>query len=149
MLARSQWKVIAEFMILFLREQMLKNYDISYKPGQLTINPALLTLKVNDISREYGDVNPAFTFYCIGIKGEQTVADALSEQPTLVTSATEASNVGQYSVLISGGKSKNYQLSYQSGLLTVNKAPLTVVAENAEKTLWRYESVFLAFISWI
>ena len=111
-----------------------KNYDISYKPGQLTINPALLTLKVNDISREYGDVNPAFTFYCIGIKGEQTVADALSEQPTLVTSATEASNVGQYSVLISGGKSKNYQLSYQSGLLTVNKAPLTVVAENAEKT---------------
>ena len=111
-----------------------KNYDISYKPGQLTINPALLTLKVNDISREYGDVNPALTFYCIGIKGEQTVADALSEQPTLVTSATEASNVGLYSVLISGGKSKNYQLSYQSGLLTVNKAPLTVVAENAEKT---------------
>lgn len=49
------------------------------------------------------------------------------------TTATELSNVGEYPVIISGGSSKNYYLSYRSGTLTIIKAPLTAIAENAER----------------
>lgn len=110
-----------------------KNYEIAYRFGKLTITPATLTLKANDASREYGDVNTVFTFNGVGLKGGQSVIEVLSEQPTLTTAATAASSAGQYPIMISGGKSKNYQLSYQSGILTVTKAPLTVIADNVER----------------
>ena len=54
-------------------------------------------------------------------------------QPRLSTTATENSSVGEYPIIISEGSAKNYKLAYRAGVLTVNKAPLTVVAENTER----------------
>src|SRR5690606_15883749 len=35
------------------------NYEITFVPGTLTINPALLAITAHDLSRTYGDANPA------------------------------------------------------------------------------------------
>lgn len=110
-----------------------KNYEISYQSGKLTITKAPLTLVATDISREYGEFNPALKFTTNGLKGDDTVLSALSEEPIMSTTANVSSNVGEYPVIISGGASKNYSLSYRSGILTVTKAPLTVIAEDAER----------------
>ena len=110
-----------------------QNYNISYQNGKLTITKAPLTLIASNISREYGDSNPILKYTANGLKGEDTVLSALSEDPLVSTTSTESSNIGEYPITISGGASKNYSLSYRSGILTVTKAPLTVIAENAER----------------
>lgn len=110
-----------------------KNYEISYKAGKLTITQVPLTLVASNISREYGDYNPILKYTANGLKGGDTVLSALNEEPIVSTTAIESSNVGEYPIIISGGSSKNYSLSYRNGILNVTKAPLTVVAEDAER----------------
>lgn len=110
-----------------------QNYSITYKPGILTITKAPLTLLADDASREYGEENPILRFSSDGLKGSDTQESALQQLPSLNTSALANSNVGEYPITIIGGASKNYQLSYRQGILTVTKAPLSVSVENAER----------------
>ena len=110
-----------------------QNYSISYQNGKLTITKAPITLIATNVSREYGEPNPIMKYTANGLKGDETILSALNEDPIVSTTATESSNIGEYPILISGGVSKNYSLSYRSGILTVTKAPLTVIAENAER----------------
>lgn len=118
------------------------NYDISYKSGKLTITKAPLTLAASNLSREYGDPNPILIYEAVGLKGGDTAMSAITEEPILSTTANELSGVGQYSIIISEGAAKNYSLSYKSGVLTVTKAPLTVIAENAERRYGDNNPVF-------
>lgn len=110
-----------------------KNYDISYQNGKLTITKAHLTLIASNASREYGESNPILKYTVNGLKADDTILSALNEEPIVSTTSTESSNVGEYPIIISGGSSKNYLLAYKSGILTVTKAPLTVIAEDAER----------------
>lgn len=108
-------------------------YEISYENGTLIVTPAPLTLKAQNVTREYGDENPVLTFEADGLKGEDVVETALQTLPTLTSTASSASNVGEYPISITGGSSKNYTLSYRSGLMTITKAPLSVLANDAER----------------
>lgn len=110
-----------------------RNYDITYQIGKLTITKAPLALIASDTSREYGEPNPVLKYTANGLKGDDTVLSALSEDPIVSTTSTESSYIGEYPIVISGGTSTNYSLSYRSGILTVTKAPLIVIAENAER----------------
>lgn len=109
------------------------NYDITYRSSVLTITPASLIVRANDVTREYGEDNPILKYELIGLKGNDNIDNAIQGQPSLNTNATTASNVGEYSIIINGGDSKNYTLSYRNGVLTITKAPLSVLAENAER----------------
>lgn len=110
-----------------------KNYEISYLKGTLTVTQAPLILAASNLSREYGDSNPIFVYEAVGLKGNDTAETAIMEDPILSTTANENSGVGQYTISVTGGNAKNYSLSYKSGVLTVTKAPLSVIAENAER----------------
>lgn len=110
-----------------------KNYEISYENGTLIVTPAPLTLKAQNVTREYGDENPVLTFEADGLKGEDTAETALHTLPTITSTASSASNTGEYPISITGGSSKNYTLSYRSGLMTITKAPLSVLANDAER----------------
>ena len=110
-----------------------KNYEISYLKGTLTVTQAPLILVASNLSREYGDSNPIFVYEAVGLKGNDTAETAIMEDPILSTTASENSGVGQYPITVTGGNAKNYSLSYRSGVLTVTKAPLTVIAENSER----------------
>lgn len=109
------------------------NYDISYQERKLTITQAPLTLIPANLSREYGDINPTFKYEGIGLKGQDALHTSLVNEPSLSTTATEHSDVGEYPINISGATSKNYKISYRQGILTIYKAPLTVIAENAKR----------------
>ena len=110
-----------------------KNYEISYVNGTLTVTPAHLTLKAQNVTREYGDENPSLAFEADGLKGDDTAEKALQTLPTITSTASSASNAGEYPISITGGSSKNYTLSYRSGLMTITKAPLSVLANDAER----------------
>lgn len=109
------------------------NYSFTeYIPGTLTITQAPLGISAQSTVREYGEMNPEFQFAYSGFKNDDTV-ESLTTLPTVVTSATPTSSVGEYEITPNGAEAKNYAISYTSGVLTVNKAPLTVRAENAER----------------
>lgn len=109
------------------------NYSFTeYIPGTLTITQAPLGISAQSTVREYGEANPEFQFAYSGFKNEDT-EECLTSLPTVVTSATPTSSVGEYEITPNGAEAKNYAISYTSGTLTVNKAPLTVQAEAAER----------------
>ena len=96
-----------------------QNYEISYVDGKLTIIAAdAITVRVNSVSRLYGDENPTFEYTVEG--GE------LIGTPILSCLATPTSPVGEYEIKIEAGSVANFNVTYVSGTLTVEKAPLTI-----------------------
>lgn len=109
------------------------NYSFTeYIPGTLTVTQAPLGISAQSTVREYGEMNPEFQFAYSGFKNDDT-AENLTKLPSVTTSATPTSSVGEYEITPNGAEAKNYAISYTSGTLTVNKAPLTIRAENAER----------------
>ena len=98
-----------------------KNYTFIYQNGQLTITPRPLKAYVDNYERPYGENNPTFEILYEGLIGNDT-GYSLSTQPMARCSATKTSNVGTYTIEVTGGYSPNYSLTYGSGLLTVVKA---------------------------
>ncbi|HUR47323.1 MAG TPA: MBG domain-containing protein, partial [Candidatus Saccharimonadales bacterium] len=82
------------------------NYSISFANGTLSVTPAALTIRADDKTRMVGQTNPVFTATYTGfINGDTAVV--LAPGPTLTTSATQASPVGNYPIVASGAAAVN------------------------------------------
>ena len=102
-------------------------------PFHHTVAPAKLTAKVVSVSREYGEPNPEFRVVYTGFVNNED--ESVLEEPVKVTvNANENSPAGTYTISLSGGKAKNYEISNETGTLTVTKAPLTAKVKNVERT---------------
>lgn len=109
------------------------SYAISYAPGTLTVTPAALTITADSASRTYGAANPAFSATYTGfVEGEDETV--LTGSLSLTTTATATSPAGTYPITAGDLTSSNYTITFVDGTLTVNKAPLTVTAQNASRT---------------
>ena len=112
------------------------NNDMSFDveiPYTYTINPVTLKAKVKDASRLYGDGNPEFTSTYMGfVNGED--ASVLTSNGSYSTTATAKSDVGTYPIKQTGATAQNYVFEYEDGTLTVNKAPLTMTANDKTMT---------------
>jgi len=102
------------------------NYDITYGLGKLTINPATITVKANDITRPYGDPNPTLTADYTGFQyGENLETSDIEGTASLTTAAVQESPVGIYDINASAGtlSSLNYGFNFQKGNLTIENNP--------------------------
>lgn len=95
------------------------NYDFE-------IQGASLNVSVKDCSRRYGDANPRFEFIYSGLIEGEEAASVLSKLPVATCSARANSQIGYYDIEVSGAESANYEITYTPGILTVEKAPLTI-----------------------
>lgn len=114
----------------------ISNDDMSFDvdiPYEYTINPITLTAKVNDVSREYGDDNPQFSSTYTGFVNNED-ASVLTSHGTYSTTATAKSDVGNYTIKQTGATAQNYVFEYEDGTLTVDKAPLTMTANDKTMT---------------
>ena len=103
-----------------------KNYELDYIPGTLRIEKVSAVGKVGDFTRRYGEENPGLADLDVvyeGLVNGQTEV-AYTVAPKVSTSATSVSDVGTYALSLTGGEAKNYTLSYEPGVLTVEKVPL-------------------------
>ena len=107
----------------------VENGDVTYVNGTLTVTAAPLKVKADDKSRAEGTDNPELTVTYTGFKNGETAA-VLDEQPTVSTTATKESAPGTYPITVSGGKARNYTLSYENGTLTVTEGILTLTARS-------------------
>ena len=97
------------------------NYNDTYVNGTLTITKAPLTVKVENVNREQYLENPEFVIIYTGWKLNDD-ENVLTKKPTATSKATKDSPVGEYEIVVSGGEAKNYELSYQNGILTVTES---------------------------
>jgi MBG domain (YGX type)/Galactose oxidase, central domain len=106
------------------------NYAPSYVNGTVTVNKAALTITASSHTVTYGDaaptVTPAFAGFVLG--QDHT---ALSTPPTCTTTYTQGSAAGgSYPTSCAGATAANYEISYVAGVVTVNKAALTITASS-------------------
>ena len=104
--------------------------------GMLTIQPAPLTITAVNVTRVYGQSNPALTPQYSGfVNGETVTTSDLTGSPSLSTAATTASAAGTYSIVVGTGSlaSTDYTLSYEPGTLTVTPAVLTVATVDVSR----------------
>ena len=114
----------------FANDDMSFNVDIPYT---YTINPVTLTAKVKDASRLYGDADPDFSSKYTGFVNNED-ASVLTSNGSYTTTATQKSDVGTYAIKQTGATAQNYVFEYEDGTLTVNKAPLTMSANDKTMT---------------
>lgn len=123
------------------------NYTIvSDNSGMLTIAKAPLTIGVNNETITYGDAKPEFVFTYSGFVNNEDET-VLSESPI---ATCEESNFGVHNIVISGGQSDNYDISYANSTLTIDKAPLTIGVKNATVKYGdtpKYEFTYNGFVN--
>ena len=87
----------------------------------LVISRAGITVTAESISRPYGQENPAVKLrYSDFVNGDTEAA--FDQKPLAVTTATPASDVGEYPITMGGGQSRNYEFTYVGGTLTIEPA---------------------------
>lgn len=96
----------------------------------LVVGKRLLVVRSDSKTKLYGQANPVFTATYDGFVNGETMSTAISAQAILTTTATPLSPVGTYPVTGSAASARNYNITYETGILTVDKAVLTVTADN-------------------
>ncbi|MFO6445856.1 MBG domain-containing protein [Erythrobacter sp. NE805] len=108
-----------------------QGYQFAIAPGgTLTVTPRPITITANNLSRVYGNANPALTFT---VGGEGLVnGDQLSG--ALATTAGATTGVGN--VAITQGTlaaSQNYAVTFVDGVLSITARPITITANSLSR----------------
>src|SRR5690554_2605998 len=115
-----------------------ENYSLIQPDSPLTANieKAILTVQAEDQTRTYGDNNPDFTQIITGFVNNEDMS-VVSGNAQGNSAASATSNVGQYAITanLDGLSADNYDFvaSTTDGTLTIDKAILTVLAENQSR----------------
>ncbi|TBU88656.1 MBG domain-containing protein [Phytopseudomonas dryadis] len=106
------------------------NYELTFVDGALTIGKAQATVIANSASVTYnGQQQSVAGFTASGlVNGESE-----SVLAGITTSGGSSTNAGSY-LLSASGSDGNYALTFVDGALTIDKAALTVTANDAGKT---------------
>ncbi|WP_258153875.1 MBG domain-containing protein [Pseudomonas sp. 18102011] len=124
----------------FAERAQVEMFKTTTTAGDILSRQQTVTLTANDATRVYGDVNPTLTATMSGINAIDAYVNSQFNdlyQATASTTATQASNVGQYAITgnANGSEyfSQRYQLVRQDGRLTVTPAQLIVSADAKTK----------------
>jgi hypothetical protein len=125
----------------------LSNYAVTVNNGTLTVNPAPLVVTAANASRLYGDPNPAFTGTILGLKNGDNITATYS------SAADPTSAVGDYPIVPAlvdpSSRLGNYVVTSNNGTLSVNPAPLSVIADDATRAVNTPNPVFTGTITGI
>ena len=120
----------------------VKNYNVTYVAGTLTITKAPLTIAAGTYTKKQGDPMPEFTLTYTGFKNKEK-EDVLTKLPTVSCEATEASEPGEYPVTVSGAEAKNYELSYNNGkLIVIDADAVAIIAKSYTREYGEENPVF-------
>ncbi len=101
---------------------------------QLTINKASLTIQADNQTSTYGDIAlPAFTASYTGFENGED--ESVLTNPVMLSSAAMAgADAGSYPIFAAGATADNYQIIHLFGNLTIDKAALTITADDQSMT---------------
>lgn len=108
------------------------NYAVMFTGSTLTINPAVLSISADGVSKIYGSADPALTYTATGFRFNDNTGIITG---TLSRTAGETVVGGPYPILqgsLSAGS--NYTINFTGSSLTITPAVLTVIATPNSKT---------------
>ncbi len=94
-----------------------------------TVSPAPLTITADNITKPFGAVNPPLTITYSGFVNNDGPAQ-LTLKPSVTTTATTQSPIGQYPILASDAVSPNYTFTYAPGILTIEPSLFSLSIPN-------------------
>jgi hypothetical protein len=99
------------------------NYDVTEVAGTFTIERALLTITANSKQITYGDPTPPLDATYAGFQ----YVDDVGSLDGALTCTTDAGllHAGDHVITCAGQSSKDYDITYQTGLVTVAKKAIT------------------------
>lgn len=113
-----------------------KNYEITYLSGTLTVSKKSVTITIENKTITYGDDKPTPTSYSYTIKDTLTDEDISTDEFTAIKSEIDFAcsyekgyHAGDYKITATCNND-NYTLNVNTGTLKVNKAKLTLVAND-------------------
>ena len=104
-----------------------KNYNEVTAFDDFKILPRQITVKADDAKKTYGDEDPDSFGYTL-IAGDLVGVN----NPTLILSREAGENAGEYTITVSQaqGANPNFDITFESGIFTIEKAKLIVTAED-------------------
>ena len=96
---------------------------------QVTVNPAILTVTVDNQLMTYGGTVPSLTYHVTGFVNSDT--EASLSTPIVISAAADGTLAGAYMISASGATDDNYTIHYVGGTLTVAPVKLVVTAADA------------------
>ena len=114
------------------------NYNITCVNGTLTITKAPLTIKANAKTITYGEAatNDGVTYEGLAGSDTSSVVTGL----TYEYNYERYGNVGDYTITPKGATADNYDITYLSGKLTVNKKTVGLTWSNTESLYYNGEA---------
>ena len=107
------------------------DYSIASNNVSLEVVPAPLAVTAHNVSRQYGQSNPALTGSITGLQNGDNITATYS------CTATASSSVGTYSIVPTlvdpNNRLGNYSVTLNDGSLTVTTVPLGVTANSATR----------------
>lgn len=94
-------------------------------PYDYTIEKTPLTIMGNTITKEYGQPIPELSCTYIGLVNGET-KEVLTTPVQIITTATEESPVGTYSIIPSNATSNNYDITFERGILNIIPASQSI-----------------------
>ena len=119
-----------------------RNYEITFINGELIVNKAGLTITAVDDVVIYGENPPVYTCTYVGFVMEEN--ESVLSTPVVLTCSynnldDSNNDVGTYEIVVSNATAQNYEITFVNAILTVNKAGLTITAD--DKTITYGDSV--------
>lgn len=121
-----------------VRKGTIKNEDVLFENGLLTITKAPLTISVGNYTKKQGDAMPTFKASYTGFKNGEDES-VLIKQPVFETTATAESAPGEYPITVYGVEADNYEVkSYIAGTLTVEEGVTDIshIEQLCDKAAW-------------
>jgi hypothetical protein len=104
-------------------------YRLIYAPGTLDVTPAPLTIRADDVTKVFGDPVPPLSRTVTGLVLGET--DSVISGGVPVTTATPSTPVAvRPAITLTSASATNYAITTVPGVMTVTRAPLTVVADD-------------------
>ena len=105
-------------------------YEPLLQEFTLKIDKAQLKVIAKSYTIEWGDYLPNFEFSYIGFKYGDT-ENELTTKPTIYCTASSESIPGIYTIYVSNGEAKNYELLYENGTLIIQDNSSSIVFADA------------------
>ncbi len=100
------------------------------------VTPSILTVKADNKTRIYGDIDPSFTAAITGFQNGDTLeTSSITGNPSLTSGGTVTSPVGNCTISASLGTlaAPNYNFQFTNGTLSITPASLLVAADNKSR----------------
>ena len=125
-LSRAEGENAGEYVITVTPGEN-PNYDVTAVNGVFTIGKKPATITVTNLSKVYGEDDPALEATVEGTVGDDTLEYTLSR--------AEGKNAGEYVITATPGENPNYDVTVLNGLFTILKksAGVVVTVHNAGK----------------